>query len=240
MKTITELLNTDSPGWPLVLEAQRTARNRIEILPPDAIARTDTLMSLQMTIRSILGAVVYESGGLLVDNRWLRVLGSGHSLLSRNPVTWSFESLRPESGNLPYLLVADDVLGGFFAVDYGALGDPGRVFYFAPDTFKWESLEMGYSDFVLGFCMEQNLDEYYAPYRWDGWQKDIKELSGDEALWTMPPLWLKPAGTLLKKDVWSSRTRTTLAIDRLFELSMDLGRQLENCPDGATVKFSID
>ena len=34
-----------------------------------------------------------------------------------------------------YLLVADDVLGGFFAINGGAFdGKAGNIFYYAPDS----------------------------------------------------------------------------------------------------------
>ena len=43
-----------------------------------------------------------------------------------------------EAGQMPgYLLVADDVLGGFFAVNGGTFGGKaGNVFYYAPDGGK--------------------------------------------------------------------------------------------------------
>ncbi len=52
-----------------------------------------------------------------------------------------------EAGQMPsYLLVADDVLGGFFAVNGGAFrGKAGSVFYYAPDSGKWEDTQLGYS-----------------------------------------------------------------------------------------------
>ena len=41
-----------------------------------------------------------------------------------------------EAGRVPsYLLVADDVSGGFFAINGGAFrGKAGNVFYYAPDS----------------------------------------------------------------------------------------------------------
>lgn len=52
----------------------------------------------------------------------------------------------------PFLLIADDAVGGFFALNGGQLGkDPGKVYYLSPDNLQWESLNISYSDF-LDFC----------------------------------------------------------------------------------------
>ena len=51
-----------------------------------------------------------------------------------------------EARRMPsYLLVADDVLGGFFAINGSAFaGEAGNVFYYAPGSGEWEDCEMGY------------------------------------------------------------------------------------------------
>ena len=57
-----------------------------------------------------------------------------------------------EAGNAPpFQLLADDAVGGFFAIDGGGLSlEQGKVCYFAPDTLDWEWMEMRYSDFSVG------------------------------------------------------------------------------------------
>src|SRR4051812_49985681 len=77
-KSLQELLNTDEPAWPLVQSWLREATNPVEVLPPSDPARAEALVAVQVTTRSPMGAVVYETGGLLVDHGWLRLLGSGH------------------------------------------------------------------------------------------------------------------------------------------------------------------
>ena len=50
-----------------------------------------------------------------------------------------------------YLLVADDIWGGFFAINGGAFdGKAGNVFYYAPDSSKLEDTQLSYSRFLLG------------------------------------------------------------------------------------------
>ncbi len=77
------------------------------------------------------------------------------------------------------------MLGGFFALDGGALGKPGHVFYFAQDTLEWEDTGYGYSDF-LGFCLNGDLQKYYKDMRWPGWQAEIAKLEGNEVIGVYP------------------------------------------------------
>src|SRR5262245_17489748 len=146
-RALAELINKKESAWPLVTGWVEKAGNQVEVLPAREPARSDALVATQVTTKSPMGAVIYESGGMLVDRAWLRILGSGHPRLSRSLPEWN-----RTVGNdlstvpLPFLLVADDVIGGFFALDGGAFGNPGKVFYFAPDTLEWEDTGNTYSD----------------------------------------------------------------------------------------------
>jgi len=48
MKSFEELVNTDDPGWPLVSEWIKTAKNKIEVLPADAERVKKTLIATQV------------------------------------------------------------------------------------------------------------------------------------------------------------------------------------------------
>src|SRR5882724_4909241 len=124
LKTLQELINRDDPGWPLVQNWISEAANPVEILPPpDDTKREQSLVASQVTTRSSMGAIIYESGGILVDHGWLRILGSGHPRLPRSLPDWNFGRSYVIAGEQPrFLLIADDVVGGFFAIDGGGLG----------------------------------------------------------------------------------------------------------------------
>ena len=78
---------------------------------------------MQMPTSSPMGAVIYETGGILIHYGWLRILGSGSFKLPRGLMDWNFSKSFSESGEKPkYLLVADDVIGGYFALNGGSLG----------------------------------------------------------------------------------------------------------------------
>jgi hypothetical protein len=218
MRTLEELLS-DEPAWPLVQRWIAEATNAVEVLSPRDPQRGAALTDLQVTTRSTLGAVVYESGGLLVDGGWLRVLGSGNPRLPRsvpgwNQIAWS----EPGQGD-GLLLVADDVLGGFFALNGGALdGELEHVHYFAPDTLEWESLERGYTDF-LAWAFKGDLDQYYEGQRWSRWQEEVARLPGDEAFSFYPPL--STAGPSV-----AERTRSAVPVAELLGLQLEMRGKL--------------
>ena len=103
-------------------------------------------MGLQVTTRSPMGATRYVCGGILIDHGRLRILGSGCKRLNRGIYDFTLGKSFAEARRMPsYLLVADDVLGGFFAINGGAFaGEAGNVFYYAPGSGEWEDCEMGY------------------------------------------------------------------------------------------------
>jgi hypothetical protein len=134
-----------------------------------------------------MGAVIYESGGILVDHGWLRILGSGHPRLPRSLPEWNARRAFDGSGQPPpFVLVADDIVGGFYAIDGGGLGRTrGNVCYFAPDTLEWEDMQRGYSDFLV-WCFSGDLARYYESLRWPGWEEETRGVRGDQALGIYP------------------------------------------------------
>ena len=78
MRPISELINIEEPAWPDVQEWIAGAKNPVEGLPANDGDREAALLAVQVTTRSPMGAIVYESGGLLIDHGWLRILGCGH------------------------------------------------------------------------------------------------------------------------------------------------------------------
>lgn len=190
-RALTELLDTQEPAWPTVNRWIQAAENVVEALPPDDRMRGTELEEAQVTTRSPMGAVVYETGGLLVDHGWLRLLGSGHPRLPRSMSAWNRAcSVAQQGKSLGFWLVADDIVGGFFALNGGAFSGPGgAVFYFAPDSLRWESMKgMSYSDFLV-WSFSSGLANFYQSFRWSGWETEVAALSGDQAFSIYPPLW---------------------------------------------------
>jgi predicted hydrolase (HD superfamily) len=123
-RPLSELLNTDDPAWPLVQQWIADANKPVEVLPAPADAGAQ-LEAAQVTLRSPMGAIVYHTGGLLIDHGWVRVLGGGgHPRMQRSLMGWNRgRTLDDDGGNSTrLLLVGDDIIGGFFAINGGALG----------------------------------------------------------------------------------------------------------------------
>lgn len=192
MRSLNDLINKADPGWKFVKEWIDSAKNKVEILPVDTIKAKEALYEIQVTTRSPMGAIVYMTGGLLIDNGWIRILGSGNSKLNRSLPGWNKgKTLKDSVETSGFLLIADDVIGGFFILNGGIFGkDIGKVYYFSPDNLEFEPLDLTYSDFLV-FCFNHDLDKFYQGYRWNNWKNDVSRLAGDKVYNFVPPLWTK-------------------------------------------------
>lgn len=223
MKQLVELINQSEPGIQLVREWMADAVNHVEVLPRDIDRAGRALFEAQVTTRSPMGAIVYETGGLLIDHGWIRVLGSGHARLNRELMEWNKGKSFTKAGEKPsFLLVADDVLGGFFAINGGGIGrdDIGLIFYFAQDDLRWHETGFSYSDF-LTFCFSGDLQQYYEGLRWTGWESEIQGLSGDKGLMCYPFLWTEQGKNINEVH------RGEVPVSELWFLSQDFKRQLD-------------
>jgi Protein of unknown function DUF2625 len=223
MKQIDELINEMEPGWTLVLEWINSAKNKVEILPCDTVKAKDALYKMQVTTRSPMGAIIYSTGGLLIDNGWIRILGSGNTKLQRTLPDWNMGKTINEYGEMPsFLLVADDAVGGFFAINGGELGkDLGKVYYLAPDNLNWEPLELTYTQFLL-FCFNHDLNKYYEGLRWKSWKKDVATLDGNKVYNFYPFLWTKEGKNIDKNS------RKQIPVEEQYSFNIDMKKQLES------------
>lgn len=216
MRTLQELVNTDEPGWPIIKEWIDLAKNKVEILPCELQRAENALINTQVTTRSLMGAIIYNTGGLLIDNGWIRILGSGSDRMKRTLPDWNIGKTFSEFGEpAPYLLVADDAIGGFYAINGGFFGqDMGNMYYFAPDMLKWIPMEIGYSQFLL-FCFETNMNDFYAGLRWNNWQNDIENLHPDYTYSFYPFLWTKEGVDINKVH------KEVVPAEEAYNLNMD-------------------
>jgi len=222
LKSLDELVNKEEPGWDLVKEWIAEATNPIEILEKDTLRAKNSLIQTQVTTRSPMGAIIYETGGIFVDNGWLRILGSGNPKLNRSLPDWNKGKTFENFGDQPMIyLIADDIVGGFFGINGGVLGeDVGKIYYFAPDTLKWEPMNMGYSEFIW-WTFVGNLSDFYSNVRWKGWENDIKSLDGNKGISFFPYLWTK-------HDDVNQLSRKAIPIEEMWQLNQNFVKQLNN------------
>ncbi|WP_235214994.1 MULTISPECIES: DUF2625 domain-containing protein [Burkholderia] len=208
MRPLDELVNERESALPTLTEWAAAASGPCEILPSSDRCG-DVLAALQVSTRSTLGTVAYSTGGILAAGGFLRLLGSGHPRLPRDIVGWN------DGRSSGFLLVADDTVGGFFALNGGALGeDTGSLYYLAPDTLQWEPLEIGYSDFVR-WALGEKPDDFYAGMRWPGWQADVQHLTTDQCFSFYPFLWTKEGSV-------EHSSRKAIAVSELYALHLAL------------------
>lgn len=186
MRPLEDLIDDKEPGIELVKEWVGEGSRSVEFLPRSAERSEAALLALQITTRSPLGSLAYETGGLLVDNGWIRVLGGGCEQLPGVDQWNRFDDQGAIHRFPGALILGWDALGGFFALNGGALaGELRHVFYFAQDTLEWESLERGYSDW-LRFLFLGDLAGFYGDQRWPGWEQEVASLPGDQGINLVP------------------------------------------------------
>lgn len=163
MRPLVDLIDQQDPGLPLLRRwADDPAGNGGVLLEPENTVRNETLVGLQITTRSMLGTVAYETGGVSVAAGLVRLLGSSatRSLLRTAELAGC-----PIDGSCPdFIIVGDDVLGGLFALNGGRFGADrqGEVFHLAADDIAWVPLGVGHADFVA-WCLTGDLRQVYGP-----------------------------------------------------------------------------
>jgi hypothetical protein len=215
MRPLHEFINDDELAWPLVQRWIREAIVSVEVLPADVGRRESALVASQVTTRSPMGAIIYKTAGLFLDSGWLRILGAGgHPRLQRSLPTWN------EGRSDGFYLIADDAVGGSFAINGGALGeDRSKIYYYAPDALRWEPCDFGYSEFLV-WAMSGKLAQFYENVRWAGWEDEVRALTGDQAINFYPFLFAD--GPPLEE-----RSRRPVPVAEQYGLQLDIQRQLD-------------
>ncbi len=185
--------------------AFETATADILFLPPDPAAAERIRQQYQVREDSLLGTILTQSGGIVFD-RWLRLYGAGSlNFAARN------EQLAPFHA----LVVAEDVCGGLFS-----LTEEGTLSYFSPDTLTWEDFPVTYPQFVQWCADRDRTALFYETFRSPEWVKDVAELTLDQGLSIMPPLWSKESA-----QGFSVRA---VPIKEIFDLELELSKTLSS------------
>ncbi|MEO8698530.1 MAG: DUF2625 family protein [Kofleriaceae bacterium] len=218
-KTARELVS-DDPAMPMIRAWLDGNARPIEILPCQPDHGEVSLVALQVTTRSPLGAIAHETGGIFIDDGWLRVLGAGSAKLARTIAGWNGLPCDPGDAFLPgAMFVADDVIGGMFAIDVGALGaKQGNIAYFAPDTLAWEDTGLGYTEWLY-WAFTGDLETFYEGSRWHGWRGEVPSLVGTHAYSIQPFPWLQ--GPAL-----AERDRRAVPIRELRDLQLKMAVEI--------------
>ncbi len=201
MRELKELINKDEDAIKLIMAWKNAAKNKIQILANDSLRSNEALFNTKVSTLSPMGAIVFHTGGILIDNGWIRIYGSGSEKLNRNLPNWNKGKTFQNFGDKPgYLIIADDAVGGFFLLNGGDLGnDLGKIYYLSPDNNEYEQLDLTYTEFI-NFCFSGNIDVLYRDLRWKNWEDDFKKLSANEAFIFYPYLWTKEGRDINKVE----------------------------------------
>jgi hypothetical protein len=239
MRPLAELIDDRDPAWPVIVSWLAKATHSVEVLDADFGRRDAVLVALQVTTHSTMGAVAYETGGLMIDHSWLRLLGSGHTRMPRDIASWNrldrpeqwFPRLeiisdQGEVQSTPgLLLIADDAAGGFFGINGGLFPTkPGTIIYFPPDDVDWFDTKLSYSQFIQ-WVFTGDLGKFYETSRWTGWQEECSQLAGDRAFSFMPPLWVK-------HSTIDDRSRRAIHVDEVLGFYLKMRSQLASARIG--------
>ncbi|MCR5743890.1 MAG: DUF2625 domain-containing protein [Lachnospiraceae bacterium] len=135
-----------------------------------------------------IGAVIRNTKGIIVDNT-VRILGQGDKEIDGMDVVNEIEDGRMLIDGK--LIVATDIVGGAYAMNITDMGSViGSIWYFAPDTLKWEALGIKYSEFLYWTALG-NMDDFYKSLRWRDWKQMAAGLTFNQAYMFYPFLWSK-------------------------------------------------
>jgi hypothetical protein len=227
VRELSELVDVDDPAWPELREEFARSAVTVDVLPG---GDEQCLTQLQVTARSVLGAVVLHTGGLLVDGGWLRIYGGRGGPMPGLATVNGFPAevdpgWAPDGG----LVVGHDVVGGVFAVNgrgSGRPGEPGQLVYFAPDALTWEALGMGYGTWV-DWMLAGRLDQFYQGLRWPTWRDEVANLAPTHGMSVVPYLWSKEA-----HDDLAATSRRAVPMAELLGLNETFSTHLGTPPPG--------
>lgn len=234
LMVLAQLVNKTDSGLPIVVEALKNIPHSFLELRTAQDGENE-LVALQVTTRSPMGALAHAYAGVFLHHGFVRLLGAGRrpGVMERSIVSWSSDKFPlpqdPSDNGQPNvvrpggLMIADDVLGGAFAINGGAIEgvQPGHVAYFDPATLEWEDLGFGYTNFLEVMGHPENFESFYGSLLWSTWKEDIAGLTGEEGLSHYPPLWSKV-------EEGKERSRRKVPFVELWNLSQDMAKQLRS------------
>jgi len=113
------------------------------------------------------------------------------------------------------IIIGEDVCGGIFAVKENV------IYYFAPDTLKWESLDIYYSNFLNWVLNNPDgTSQFYETFRWNGWREFCKNIELNQGISFYPQLCFK--GKI------EDRSKEIISIDEIINLNLNLSKQINN------------
>jgi hypothetical protein len=230
MRDINELVDVPVPSWPGLAADLASSFTPSAVLSPDPAQCRATMLQLQVTARSALGAIALNTGGIVLFDGWLRLFGGSGGgpagLPGMAEVNCFPAGVEPDWSPPGGLVVAQDVLGGVFSLnglepaEHGRPGDPGEVVYFSPCTLEWATLELRHSQWLY-WIVSGGCAGFYHDLLWPTWRTEVAALHPRDGISVDPFLWTEQA-----QGDMSSTTRRAVPMEQLMETHKVLCAQL--------------
>lgn len=173
-----------------VLEGSAAHLPLHEIVPlPTPKRGEESLLALQVTTRSAMGAITYNCSKLKLYGGWLTIIGAGCGGGSASYSIGEWSAFCAMQLGIPpgLVLVAYDCVGGFFFLNGGALPahiPVGQICYLPPDCAPssddqeiYMAFGMGYGDFLHTWALQPaRVADFYSEFYFDGWETAMEEL----------------------------------------------------------------
>ena len=154
-------------------------------------------------------------GGLLTAGQLISLLvGVGIGLGS------GFALMGLTGSTIPLALCAilGIVGGGLFALNLERFEEAqNAVWYFAPDTLEWESLDVSYTGFIK-WVLTGDTEGFYSSMRWDSWEQDCKTISFEEVMLIYPFLWANECNI-------NTASKKAVPFNELYNLNLENWRK---------------
>lgn len=187
----------------VILKSIKESQKAVSVLPKQDERLLVIERQYSINKESTLGAIVYNTGGIVVDG-WIRIYGAGElDFAERNKL-------------FPYdeIVVGEDILGGLFIILEG-----GNVAYFALDTMEIEDMEISFGQFIY-WCLHGDTDTFYLDYKWEHWQEDVASLGLSYGMSFYPYLWAEVESI-------EKRHREPIPMKEIIGLEIDFFQQMQ-------------
>lgn len=175
--------------WNEIINMFDSSTSKIEIVAGKDAVGESIVDELNLNRSTVLATTICNVSGITIDNT-IRILGQGdHNLNGINIINAVKDGVPTKIHDM--LIVGTDVFGGMYAMNLAEVnGTIGNIFYFAPDTLEWESMDMKYSQFLY-WTVHGNTGEFYNSMKWNGWEKTAQSTGFNEGILIYPFLWSK-------------------------------------------------
>lgn len=206
----------DKKLWKELNNMLENSKSNIKHIGGDPSIGFSAVEELKLNENTTLATIILYVAGLTI-NKCLRILGQGNDELQGICQVNEVKNGTPTKIK-GFLIVATDIFGGIYAMNIDEIdGKVGQIFYFAPDTLEWESLEMKYSQFLY-WAVNGNTEEFYSSMKWSDWEKYADETGFDQGILIYPFLWSKEIEI-------ESATKKIVPFVELINVNMDFRRK---------------